>query len=218
MINHRNKNKLKKDRNKTMTEQVYEKLENLIVFCEIEPGSILTEAEIAEIVGAGRTPVREALRLLSKRFLVNISRVGIVIPEMNSRVQLQLLEVRRVILKLCMECAVKRLTEIDKKNIQDLLDTIDEQDDVEFLHWLKKRQEVLAKCSKNEFIYEELRNAQGLSRRFWYYYAKKEDHLEVKKLHKLILQAVYDQNEKNALKYVDDMIDYIEEFVKRHYV
>ena len=154
MINHRNKNKLKKDRNKTMTEQVYEKLENLIVFCEIEPGSILTEAEIAEIVGAGRTPVREALRLLSKRFLVNISRVGIVIPEMNSRVQLQLLEVRRVILKLCMECAVKRLTEIDKKNIQDLLDTIDEQDDVEFLHWLKKRQEVLAKCSKNEFIYE----------------------------------------------------------------
>lgn len=218
MINHRNKNKLRKDRNKTMTEQVYEKLENLIVFCEIEPGSILTEAEIAEIVGAGRTPVREALRLLSKRFLVNISRVGIVIPEMNSRVQLQLLEVRRVILKLCMECAVKRLTEIDKKNIQDLLDTIDEQDDVEFLHWLKKRQEVLAKCSKNEFIYEELRNAQGLSRRFWYYYAKKEDHLEVKKLHKLILQAVYDQNEKNALKYVDDMIDYIEEFVKRHYV
>ena len=218
MINHRNKNKLKKDRNKTMTEQVYEKLENLIVFCEIEPGSILTEAEIAEIVGAGRTPVREALRLLSKRFLVNISRVGIVIPEMNARVQLQLLEVRRVILKLCMECAVKRLTEIDKNNIQDLLDTIDEQDDVEFLHWLKKRQEVLAKCSKNEFIYEELRNAQGLSRRFWYYYAKKEDHLEVKKLHKLILQAVYDQNEKNALKYVDDMIDYIEEFVKRHYV
>ncbi|NQY19873.1 MAG: GntR family transcriptional regulator [Campylobacteraceae bacterium] len=218
MINHRNKNKLKKDRNKTMTEQVYEKLENLIVFCEIEPGSILTEAEIAEIVGAGRTPVREALRLLSKRFLVNISRVGIVIPEMNARVQLQLLEVRRVILKLCMECAVKRLTEIDKNNIQDLLDTIDEQDDVEFLHWLKKRQEVLAKCSKNEFIYEELRNAQGLSRRFWYYYAKKEDHLEVKKLHKLILQAVYDQNEKNALKYVDEMIDYIEEFVRRHYV
>ena len=30
--------KLKKAKNKTMTEQVYEKLEDLIVFCEIEPG------------------------------------------------------------------------------------------------------------------------------------------------------------------------------------
>ena len=44
------KNKLKKDKHKTMTEQVYEKLEDLIVFCEIEPGTVLTESEISEMV------------------------------------------------------------------------------------------------------------------------------------------------------------------------
>ena len=187
------KNKLRKDKNKTMTEQVYEKLEDLIVFCEIEPGSVLTEAEISEMVGAGRTPVREALRILANESLVSISRIGILIPEMSGTTQLQLLEVRRAILKLCVEKAIDRLTELDKKSIQKLLDTVDSQDDVEFLHWLKQRHRVLAKCSKNQFIYDELRNVQGLTHRFWYFYAKNEDHKDGIRLHKQIIKAVIKQ-------------------------
>lgn len=112
------KNKLKRSKNKTMTEQVYEKLEDLIVFCEIEPGTVLTEAEISEMVGAGRTPVREALRMLANESLVNVSRIGILIPEMSGSTQLQLLEVRRAILKLCVNKAIDRLTELDKKSLQ----------------------------------------------------------------------------------------------------
>jgi len=210
------KNKLKRAKNKTMTEQVYEKLEDLIVFCEIEPGTVLTEAEISEMVGAGRTPVREALRLLANESLVNISRIGVLIPEMSGSTQLQLLEVRRAILQLCVKSAIERLTELDKKNIQELLDIVDDQDDVEFLHWLKERHRILAKCSKNQFIYEELRNVQGLSHRFWYYYAKKDDHHKGKVLHKKILEAVLSQDTKSASLYVDELIDYLEAFVRSH--
>jgi len=211
------KNKLKKAKNKTMTEQVYEKLEDLIVFCEIEPGTVLTEAEISEIVGAGRTPVREALRMLANESLVTISRIGILIPEMSGSTQLQLLEVRRAILKLCVEKAINRLTGLDKKAIRELLGTVDEQDDVEFLHWLKFRHKVLAKCSKNQFIYEELKNVQGLSHRFWYFYAKKEDHNECKRLHKNILEAVLMQDQKKAIDMVDNLLDYLEKFTRAQY-
>ena len=210
------KNKLKRAKNKTMTEQVYEKLEDLIVFCEIEPGTVLTEAEISEMVGAGRTPVREALRMLANESLVNVSRIGVLIPEMSGTTQLQLLEVRRAILKLCVDKAIDRLTELDKKSIQELLDIVDEQDDVEFLHWLKMRHKVLAKCSKNQFIYEELRNVQGLSHRFWYFYAKKDDHKDGQRLHKKILEAVINQNKEDASLAVDDLIDYLEEFTRTH--
>ncbi len=94
------KNKLKRDKNKTMTNQVYEKLEDLIVFCKIEPGTILTELEISDMIGAGRTPVREALRLLANESLVSISRIGILITETSATTQLRLLEVRRSILHL----------------------------------------------------------------------------------------------------------------------
>ena len=210
------KNKLKRDKNKTMTEQVYEKLEDLIVFCEIEPGTVLTEAEISEMVGAGRTPVREALRMLANESLVNVSRIGVLIPEMSGSTQLQLLEVRRAILKLCVDKAIDRLTEIDKKAIQELLDIVDEQDDVEFLYWLKRRHKVLAKCSKNQFIYEELRNVQGLSHRFWYFYAKKDDHLDGQRLHKYILEAVIQQDKEKAITAVDELIDYLEAFTRKH--
>lgn len=210
------KNKLKRDKNKTMTEQVYEKLEDLIVFCEIEPGTVLTEAEISEMVGAGRTPVREALRMLANESLVNVSRIGVLIPEMSGSTQLQLLEVRRAILQLCVDKAIDRLTELDKKALQELLDIVDDQDDVEFLYWLKQRHKVLAKCSKNQFIYEELRNVQGLSHRFWYFYAKKEDHADGQRLHKAILEAVLNQNKEVAKKAVDDLLDYLEEFTRIH--
>jgi len=209
-------NKIRRSKTQTIKEQVYEQLEQKIVFCEIEPGSILTEKEICTMLGAGRTPVREALLLLSNRFLVNFSKAGIIIPDMNSSLQLQLLEVRRPILKTCVECAIKRLTQVDKDNIEELLSDVDDLDEHEFLNWLERRQDVLSKASKNFFIYEELRNVQGLSRRFWYYYAKKEDDIVVKELHKNILKAVFNENENEAVQYVDEIIDYIENFVKKH--
>jgi len=209
-------NKIKRSKTQTITEQVYEQLEQKIIFCEIEPGSVLTEKDICDMIGAGRTPVHEALLLLSRRFLVNFSKVGIIIPEMNSSIQLQLLEMRRSILKTCVECAIKRLTQADRDNIEELLSTVDNLSEPEFLSWLERRQEVLSKASKNFFIYEELRNVQGLSRRFWYYYAKKEDNVVVRELHKKILKAVFDENKTDAVKYVDEIIDYIENFVKKN--
>ncbi|MCP4971196.1 MAG: GntR family transcriptional regulator [Arcobacter sp.] len=210
------KNKLKRDKNKTMTNQVYEKLEDLIVFCKIEPGTILTELEISDMIGAGRTPVREALRLLANESLVSISRIGILITETSATTQLRLLEVRRSILHLCIDKAIVRLTELDKKDLKELIESVDEVDDVEFLYWLKKRHRILANCSKNPFIYEELKNVQGLSNRFWYFYAKKEDHKDGQRLHKQILEAVIKEDKDEAVKAVDELIDYLEEFVRIH--
>ncbi len=208
------KNKLKRDKNKTMTNQVYEKLEDLIVFCKIEPGTILTELEISDMIGAGRTPVREALRLLANESLVSISRIGILITETSATTQLRLLEVRRSILHLCIDKAIVRLTELDKKDLKELIESVDEVDDVEFLYWLKKRHRILANCSKNPFIYEELKNVQGLSNRFWYFYAKKEDHKNGQRLHKNILKAVLNEDKDEATLAVDELLDYLENFVR----
>jgi len=209
-------NKIKRSKDKTLTEQVYEQLEKKIIFCEIEPGTILTEKKICEMLGAGRTPVREALLLLSKRFLVNISKAGIMIPQMNASLQLQLLEARRPILRTCVECAIMRLTQNDKDSIEDLLSKADNLSDKEVFTWLEKRQEVLGKASKNYFIFESLRNSQGLSRRFFYYYATKENHEAVKNFHKKILEYVLKQDKVNALLNAEKIIDYIENIVRKY--
>ena len=205
-----------KTNNKTKTENVYEQLEDMIIFCKIEPGSIFTENEITELIKAGRTPVREALRELAKEYLVVLSRVGVLIPDLSATTQLRVLEVRHSTLSLCVKCTIKRCTELDKQNIQQLLSRIDNQNNIEFLYWLKERHKVLAQASKNSFIYEQLKSVQGLSHRYWYYYAKEEDHIQGKKLHKEILQAILELDTDKALKCVDNLIVYLESFIKRN--
>lgn len=51
---------------KTKAETAAEMLEKAIVNCDIDPGAVVAEAELMDMLGLGRTPVREALVRLSK--------------------------------------------------------------------------------------------------------------------------------------------------------
>ena len=54
----------------SLADQVFEKLENDIVFGEYKRGEILTELKLAENLGVSRTPIREALRRLEQERLI----------------------------------------------------------------------------------------------------------------------------------------------------
>jgi DNA-binding GntR family transcriptional regulator len=63
--------------NITQAEQAYRKLRDLIIRCELAPGSRLTQDQLARLVGLGKTPVREALqRLDHERLVTSISHHG----------------------------------------------------------------------------------------------------------------------------------------------
>jgi DNA-binding GntR family transcriptional regulator len=79
----------------TLRAKAYELLEHLIVTQELEPGRTVTEEELAQRTGIGRTSIREALQRLARDGLVEIRpRAGIVILEMTLERQKQLLEAR----------------------------------------------------------------------------------------------------------------------------
>lgn len=59
---------------------VYEALRDAIVSGALEPGAITTQMALAERFAAGRTPLREALRVLQRE--------GLVVTEPNRRVQI----------------------------------------------------------------------------------------------------------------------------------
>lgn len=211
------KKKLKKIKNMTIVEQVYEILEEMIIFSKIKPDTILTELEISEMVGAGRTPVREALRILAKESFATISRVGVLIPPLSGATQLQLLEVNRAILKLCMQCSINRLTELDKKNICELLDILNNYDNnIDFFQLLKDINKTLANCSKNKFIYKELKNMESLFYRFWFYFAKNDDYQKLRFLYIKILESILSKNLEEINTVVDDLIDFQEIFVRKN--
>lgn len=51
-------------------DEAYRKLEEMIVTAELKPGSIVSETEVANHLGLGRTPVREAFKKLVNTHLV----------------------------------------------------------------------------------------------------------------------------------------------------
>lgn len=59
---------------------VYERLRNAIIKGEISPGEVRSQVDLAERLGVGRTPLREALRLLQHE--------GLVLSQPNRRVRI----------------------------------------------------------------------------------------------------------------------------------
>ena len=88
--------------------------------------------------------------------------------------------------------------------------------DMSFLHYLRQSHHVLGKASKNEFVAASLKSVQGLSRRFWLYYAKDQDYKEAKELHKNLLVSILASNKTEALQYSNRIISYLEKFAKKH--
>jgi len=55
-----------------LRQKIYDKLEEQIIYGDLEPGRHLVEAEISRQLGASRIPVREALQLLHSRGWVDL--------------------------------------------------------------------------------------------------------------------------------------------------
>ena len=53
-------------RSASLADQVFDKLENDIIFGVYPRGEILTELKLVEQLGVSRTPIREALRRLEQ--------------------------------------------------------------------------------------------------------------------------------------------------------
>jgi len=93
----------------TLTDRAYRELEEMIVTLQLSPGTVLSEQALAVRLKIGRTPIREALQRLARDGLVVIMpRRGIMVSEINLRLQLRLLEVRRELERLMASLAAER--------------------------------------------------------------------------------------------------------------
>ncbi|MGF1760778.1 GntR family transcriptional regulator [Photobacterium sagamiensis] len=203
------------------TDVAYNQLERMIIFRELEPGSMVSEKQLAESLDLGRTPVREALQRLSYERMAEIHpRRGIQIPAISVESQLKILEVRRDIEALCVSYAASRATVQEKQQMLELASSLEEcaknKDDLTYAALLKQIHNLLVKAANNEYLQLAMAPLQGLSRRFWFAYKNDTSDLtEASSLHAAVLRAVSHTDAEEAVAASHRLNDYLTDMAYR---
>lgn len=107
--------------NRTLWQQVHERLREDILAGELEPGTVLTEVALAESFGVSRGPVREALGRLATEGLVTITpRRGAIIAGLSPEEFVEAYQVREALETLAIRLAVPRLSDEQRDRLHEL--------------------------------------------------------------------------------------------------
>ena len=116
---------MKNFRTTSLADQVFEKLEDDIVYGVYKRGEILTELKLAETLGVSRTPIREALRRLEQERMIEDSGKGSVVLGITKDDLLDIMDIRiRIEGLVCMYAAEN----ITPKGIEELTHLIELQE------------------------------------------------------------------------------------------
>jgi DNA-binding GntR family transcriptional regulator len=204
----------------SLTEQAYRALEEQIVTLKIPPGTVVSEAILGQRLGIGRTPIREALwRLARERLVTIIPHRGIIVSEINIKLQLRLLELRRVVERLVASGAAKRATAPERRQLDQIAAGMEAaaaaNDDVGFMRLDREFNELTVTAARNEFATSAMSLVQGLSRRFWYlHYKEAADMPLAARLHADVARAIARGDGGAAGRASDALVDYIEDFAR----
>jgi DNA-binding GntR family transcriptional regulator len=123
------KSKAKKETPKTLVDDLVSRLEGAIFRGEFPPGTRLREARIANNLGVGRGPLREAVRRLEgRKLVVRHPNRGTFIATLTAAELAELLEVREALEVEACRLAAKRVT---KEGLEKLRLTLRRQMEVE---------------------------------------------------------------------------------------
>ena len=204
----------------SLTDKAYKQLEEMIVTLQLEPGSVLAEAELGERLRIGRTPTREALhRLAHEGLVIILPRKGILVTEINPGKQFLVLEVRRELERLMARTSAVRSTDAERKDFRRIAKGMKQaagkNDDLKFMRHDSELNILVAQASHNEYAARAIQAIQGLSRRFWYvHYKQAADMPLCARLHAELAQRIADGDAGGAAEASDRLVDYVEDFTR----
>jgi GntR family transcriptional regulator, rspAB operon transcriptional repressor len=115
------------ERRVKLSDQAYEALRRMIVRGELAPGARLSEPDLTDQLGIGRTPLREALLLLAREGLIHL------LPQSGSFVSA--IDIERVreaqFIREHLECGIIRQVAgcVDRRGLGDIRRLLEQQDE-----------------------------------------------------------------------------------------
>lgn len=203
---------------KTLTQEAYRRLEEMIVTLELAPGEVVSEAILSRRLGIGTTPIREALLQLARENLVQIiPRSGVVVTAVDVRLQLEVLETRREIDRLLARASARRATLAEREKIAELA-TVTEaavaKGDVrEFLRQDAELNVWLGRSARNSVAVGIAGPLHSVSRRFWFYHLSEDGTFAATAaLHLKVIRAIAAGDPGKAAEASDELIDHLVRF------
>lgn len=206
---------------KSLVEIAFGKLENMIVTLELEPGSVWSEIELSTLIDIGRTPVREAVKLLENAYLVTvIPRRGIMINEFRIEEFILQMEVRRPLEILISRRAAKLATADERKMLIDLsaeyVKATKEKDKDYAVEIDDRFNELSGKCSRNPYAYNAIAPLHSVARKIYYMKYDLDEKLieEINYGHVDLMKAIAEGDEDKAAETNEKLLDTIDRLVR----
>jgi DNA-binding GntR family transcriptional regulator len=104
------------------SDEAYGKIFNLILTRELRPGERTSVNLLADRLGLGKTPIKEAItRLQTEGVLTVVGRSGTTVKNINAEEARQLFALRRALEEFAADEVVKKITQSDISSLQKLL-------------------------------------------------------------------------------------------------
>jgi GntR family transcriptional regulator, rspAB operon transcriptional repressor len=166
----------------SLAERAYRDIRRLIVTLDLAPGSVISEPELQERLGMGRTPIREALRRLANEHLVEVyPRRGMFVAALDTRDLTSISELREELEPFAARLAAARRNEEDIEVIDVLLDAIaatGNTPDMRDLIELDQRvHHHVYRCAHNEYVRAVLEQHYMHALRIWFLALDRVTHL-----------------------------------------
>ncbi len=203
----------------SLRSQAYELLQEWIVTQVLKPNTTVTEEELAERSGIGRTPIREALQRLARDGLLSIRpRSSIVILDMTPARQVQLLEARASLQEQTVRLAARRADPDERARMLLLASAVEEAarigDGELYLRIARDIHHALCAAARNEFLQEFMGSLYTLSRQFSFTHLRNVDIPRASATHAGILRAVAARDEEAAARASQAMMDFLYDFTE----
>ena len=202
----------------TMAAEAYARLEEMIILGKLTPDVRLSEQMLAQVLGLGRTPIREALQKLRENHLVDIlPRSGVFVTRVDFRSQLLVMEVRRELERLVARRAARRANETERQRFLQLAAAMREvgenRDKLGLMKVDRQFKELSLAAAANKFLSAALAPIHAHSRRFYF------THLETTNVtialsHAAAIEAIGRGDEAAAVAATEGFLEAMEAFTK----
>lgn len=198
----------------------YDAIEALLSTLQIQPGSQVVEAELAERTGLGRTPVREALmRMVSIGLIVQQPRRGLLVSAIDLADHLDVIQTRRVLERLIAACSARRATALQRAQIvrcaEAMVEAAGRGDLSDYMRADHALDLVNHQASHNDSAVKAVIPPIVQCRRFWYAYQHEGEIVEGANAHLELAQGIATGDEAAAMAGAERLMDYLEVFARK---